>query len=240
MGWQFTLLELLITIAIIAILASLLLPGLNSAREAARKSTCMNNLKMIGTAANLYRQDFDDHIMPPLIPGVGVTEPGHAYAHFYHWPFYYGSQYLKGKLVSGQCPTFSDPGKAWKTFLCPSDPKQGYSGRSYATYRFWLSSEYGNGKVSKQKQASSQYLISEFDYWNFFSNSMASSGWSAPNVNYGSSTGEVYLNDSQSMGPNHANSANILYLDSHVAARKHWDKRPVRTYWADSYSPKDG
>ena len=78
MRLRFTLLELLITIAIIAILASLLLPGLNSAREAARKSTCMNNLKTIGTAANLYRQDFDDHIMPPLIPGAGATEPGHA------------------------------------------------------------------------------------------------------------------------------------------------------------------
>ena len=56
----FSLIELLIVIAIIAILAAMLLPALNKARESARGTVCIGNLRQIHTAAVSYASDNKD------------------------------------------------------------------------------------------------------------------------------------------------------------------------------------
>jgi prepilin-type processing-associated H-X9-DG protein/prepilin-type N-terminal cleavage/methylation domain-containing protein len=82
----FTLVELLIVIAIIAILAGLLLPALNKAKEASKKSACIGNMKQMVLALNLYGDDYNKYSpltgwayfqtpeMPPQAAGMWYNE----------------------------------------------------------------------------------------------------------------------------------------------------------------------
>ncbi|MGC9317081.1 MAG: type II secretion system protein [Armatimonadota bacterium] len=90
----FTLIELLVVIAIIAILAAILFPVFARAREKAKQTSCLSNMKQIATATEMYTQDYDERYpMNIYASGIGVVT-------FYHelMPYMKNTQIL-------QCPS---------------------------------------------------------------------------------------------------------------------------------------
>src|SRR5689334_22760555 len=62
----FTLIELLVVIVIISILAAILFPVFATARESARSTSCLSNIKQIGLAVLMYAQDYDERFPIPI------------------------------------------------------------------------------------------------------------------------------------------------------------------------------
>jgi prepilin-type N-terminal cleavage/methylation domain-containing protein len=80
----FTLIELLVVIAVLAILAGLLFPVFSRARESARATSCLSNLKQIGTGVTAYLQDYDETFPMSRFPDAthpmtGCMNPGTNY-----------------------------------------------------------------------------------------------------------------------------------------------------------------
>lgn len=129
----FTLVELLATIAIIGLLVGLLLPALQSAREAARRTICMNNFKQVGIGLQGYVSQME--LFPP-----GTTNSANAYFEGFSWAVFI-LPYMEQKTVydrinwddDGFCGSSVNgavaDGVEVPSYTCPSSPCPKFTGR---------------------------------------------------------------------------------------------------------------
>jgi type II secretory pathway pseudopilin PulG len=137
----FTLVELLVVIGIIALLISILLPSLNRARESARRTVCLSNLRSIGQMLHMYANQNKGQI-PIGYRGAGQTNRTGLYGSNY----FMGSRSSQGVAYTGLGLLFpagiiSNSEAEGPLFYCPStaqDTDHAFKQTGTAGYNAWL------------------------------------------------------------------------------------------------------
>jgi prepilin-type N-terminal cleavage/methylation domain-containing protein/prepilin-type processing-associated H-X9-DG protein len=136
----FTLVELLVVIAIIGVLVALLLPAVQAAREAARRTQCVNNLKQIGIGLHNYHDTL--RVLPPGAFWAGATTSNSRGSILLHILPFIEQQTLYDKVDFNSAPEGQTlPGGGLiaatiiKTYVCPSEKSTGLlNGRAIHNY----------------------------------------------------------------------------------------------------------
>lgn len=199
----FTLIELLVVIAVIAILAAILFPVFARAREKARTISCLSNMRQLGTAFQIYMQDYDE-----TLPNSTDGTPGAGRAGA--WNFY--------KVF----PANTNPGsydvtqgglypyvKNRQVYICPSDSEGRQSGNSYAANScVFLGSAAGfeTGKALASFAAPSSFMLLTEE---------ASPSASNPNDDAASTDDGYMLYVVNYFSTRHTEGVNLTFVDGH-------------------------
>ena len=225
----FTLIELLIVIAIIAILAAMLLPALNKARETGRTAACKNNQRQLGQFYAFYSNDYKEYVYPVQAKDVVVYGIFRSYRVMWQ-DLLIAFGYLKArdnfesrKLRILNCPSHQNPVPTVEScatlvsyayhgslgYSAPNwaEPRDGWS--SYTDLRLI--------KLSSLKKASPSTVIQMADNWRLYN----SQALRTPKP-------EAHLLLARTvLSPDHGFNINMLYLDGHIGmhdARKIFSK----------------
>jgi prepilin-type N-terminal cleavage/methylation domain-containing protein len=137
----FTLIEILVVIAVIAVLVAILLPCLNHAREAGRRAACMGHMYQLQIAWHLYAVDWHDHIVNgqpvPQLGGSQTPNYGKPWLATYVPNGYSGPTAALTVMRTGAlAPYIADV----RTYLCPGRYRHRQDVNGYLRTDEWVSS----------------------------------------------------------------------------------------------------
>jgi len=164
----FTLVELLVVIAIIGVLIALLLPAVQAAREAARRSQCLNNLKQIGLGMHNYE---NSHKTLPVgawgccwgtwqVAMLPYIEQESMYRQYVH-SNKYGNPIDNARY--GHAANLPVTTQRVAAYTCPSDTPQVHANRSKITAHNYVAN-YGNTNINQVKQSNVVFGGAPFSY----------------------------------------------------------------------------
>lgn len=254
----FTLIELLIVIAIIAILAAILFPVFGRARENARRSSCQSNLKQLGLAFMQYDQDFDS-----WLPGSQVYTCDTC-STYVSWPSVI-QPYVKSEQIF-VCPSTSPGVTTRPTQISPATDyygvstddgsSNGYSkfspdaGLSYGRNlirdgsSYWTTSGFSSGKsgflglgLSITKGIPTAALEDPAGTIHI-TDAMATTenGNSIRGISYEDRTDRSPINRASKVAPRHFDGFNALFGDGHVKWRK-WGSTTANEWTIQADNP---
>jgi len=242
----FTLIELLVVIAIIALLAAILFPVFARARENARKTACMNNLKQIGLGVMQYTQDFDESY-PPVY--VDLT----------------GDNSFSSNIDRGWAELLQPYVKSQQLFQCPSERDRTYSGASGSSSGAYSDYWYNRNIGPSHRPSGGAFdpSANQSDFTHVANTVMIGDGEKATIFNNGSSVNQWYGTDATNARPvasggtfntpgkaiigdstttnclRHLEGANYVFADGHVKWLKgSTGNRPAEIY--NPVTPPDG
>ena len=218
---RFTLIELLVVVSIIAILAALLLPALQSAKAQATRIDCLNGIRQLAMTLTSYANEHDFDLPPacdPLTPTIAWTD------------YLASNQYVNSSAIASYSGTPGD-----KTLLCPSSTvtfngkRDCYHG-NYGMNQFMAAcvGTYGGKgiKISSVQNSSTKILM--LDAGNCYINygyiaTPQTSIWYLPgsraNLTLQWNVGS-YVNQQDAWTGRHSGMTNISYLDGHSGFAK--------------------
>ncbi|RYX84030.1 DUF1559 domain-containing protein [bacterium] len=227
----FTLVELLVVIAIIAILAAILFPVFARARENARKTSCLSNLRQLGLGFMQYTQDYDEAFPLSSYPATNIS-----------WTLS-TAPYIKSTQIF-RCP--SDTAARWSAPVSP--PAANYYTTSYIMNAYFAGTQ-TYAKLSAVQAPSKVIILADAntdvtqrDHFHPFNWTVETPANPLYSAYMHSITFDDLTNATKEISlTRHLEAFNVLYADGHVKSRRWsqaWYQDAANGIWDGDFDPR--